>query len=469
MTRQASNSSTDDAPTNLQQQPTRLGRYTLLEQIGEGGMAQVFKARATGIEGFEKIVVVKRILPGHAKNKAFIDMLIAEAKVCSVLDHPNIVPIHELGASGDVYYIVMEYVGGLDLLQLFKLCGDRGRHIPIEIALYIISSVADALAYAHRAMDQAGRPLNIVHRDVSPSNVIVSRDGVVKLTDFGVARADMGRTPVAAKSDNLRGKLSYLSPEIASGRPIDHRSDVFALGTLLWESLTLKRLFMGKSHAATLANVRDVRVAKRFKRHAYIPQGVQSIIERALQLDPADRYPTADAMAEAIQDYLFHRRLRVSARSVAEFIRSVEGGQPLADPTTSLLDLTRDVPPNADPDTLVEVERPGGGDAPVAAGASDIDDLLAAIEREMPGDPATPLPGAHRPYNWAAPQAPDRRLTAAGAQHLRGLRAPVVHRARPPAAPWRRGRGRAGEHRRRLVGALVAQRGAAAAARALRG
>ena len=220
------------------------GKYELLEKIGAGGMAEIYRARARGVEGFEKILCVKKILPVYAKNRAFIEMLVAEAKLSSLLQHANVVQIYDLGQQEGLFYIVMEYVHGCDLLQLLTACTQRKERIPTELALFVISEVAKGLAYAHTATDRRGRPLNIIHRDVSPSNVLLSFDGDVKVVDFGVARADLESQEEdegGKKSSALKGKLGYMSPELVTGGEIDHRSDIFALGIVLWEALTLRR------------------------------------------------------------------------------------------------------------------------------------------------------------------------------------------------------------------------------------
>ncbi|TNF22409.1 MAG: serine/threonine protein kinase, partial [Deltaproteobacteria bacterium] len=303
----------------------RFGPYELLDKIGEGGMAEVWKARATGAAGFQRILVVKKILPMFANNKAFIDMLVTEAKLCSSLHHPNIVPIFDLGEIDGVYFVTMEYVEGVDLLRVLQRAARRQVRVPTEIAVYIAGEVARALAYAHGAVDHAGRPLNIIHRDVSPANIMIGNRGEVKLTDFGVARADLeAETRLGAASvvrhDGLKGKLSYMSPELVSGTEIDHRSDIFAVGTLIYEMLTLKRLFMGKSELQTMANVRKARITRRMERHEYIPRPVQDIIRTALARDPDQRYQSADALYEAVQDYLFEARLRVGPQEIARFL-----------------------------------------------------------------------------------------------------------------------------------------------------
>ena len=306
----------------------RFGKYELIEKIGEGGMAEVWRACATGAAGFQKILVVKKILPMYARNRAFVDMLVAEAKLCSLLVHPNIVSIHELGEIEGVYYIAMEHVDGVDLLQALQRAARDQVKVPTEVALFIAAEVARGLAYAHAAVDPEGRPLNLIHRDVSPANVMVGMRGEVKLMDFGVARADLEvesrrGTAQVVRHDGLKGKLSYMSPELVSGGEIDHRSDLFAVGTLLYEMLTLKRLFMGKSELQTMANVRRARITRRMEKHEYIPDAVQGILRRALAREPEERFQSAVELYEAIGDHLFEARLRVGPAQLAEFVATL--------------------------------------------------------------------------------------------------------------------------------------------------
>ena len=408
----------------------RFGPYELLDKIGEGGMAEVWKARATGAAGFQRILVVKKILPMFAKNKAFIDMLVAEAKLCSALHHPNIVPIFDLGVIDGIYYVTMEHVDGVDLLQVLQRAARRQMRVPTEVALFVAGEVARGLAYAHAAVDHEGRPLNIIHRDVSPANVMVGTRGEVKLTDFGVARADLeietrrGAASIV-RHDGLKGKLSYMSPELVSGGEIDHRSDIFAVGTLIYEMLTLKRLFMGKSELQTMANVRKARITRRIERHDYIPRPVQDIIRTALAREPSARYQNAGELYDAIQDYLFEARLRIGPSAVARFVVDLfpERAPRVAPPRVAVAggrrgDTIEDVPVHGSFDEDLRTERtgrpsladedfgeePSGLKQPPSSLARDeptdavtleteaeaarepadpVDELLIAIEREM--------------------------------------------------------------------------------------
>ena len=298
------------------------GRFELLDRIGIGGMAEVWRARVAGVGGFEKILVVKKILPAFASNKTFVDMLLAEARLCAVLQHANIVQTYENGEIDGQYYIAMEYVPGPDLFKVLSRATQVQMRIPTEMCLFIAAEAAKGLHYAHNAKDHYGRPLHIIHRDVSPSNIIISEAGEVKVMDFGVARATPGGQPNenATRSGVLKGKLGYMSPEQVTGQPFDNRSDIFSLGIILYESLTLKRLFLAKTDLETLVNIRDARLEHKFKKHAYIDENVRNVLRKALARDVNERYPSAIAMHDDIMTLLFQQKVQVSNSALANFI-----------------------------------------------------------------------------------------------------------------------------------------------------
>ncbi|MBM4371587.1 MAG: serine/threonine protein kinase, partial [Deltaproteobacteria bacterium] len=302
-----------------------LGKYELVEKIGAGGMAEVYRARLQGIEGFQKECVVKKILPGYARNMSFIRMLVDEAKLTSVLQHPNIVQIFELGSQENVFYMAMEFVEGKDLLKILARSAELKTRPPVEIICYIIAEVCKGLHYAHNAQDINGQPLNIIHRDVSPSNIIVSRSGHVKIMDFGVAKA---RTQDGSGSRHvLRGKLGYMSPEQVRAEEIDHRSDIFSLGVVFSEAITLKRLFLGRTDLETLINIRDANIDKKLSRYSFIPEGLAAILKKALAKERDGRYPSAEALQEAIDDFLYQSRHRVRSQDLESFLVELFGDQ----------------------------------------------------------------------------------------------------------------------------------------------
>ena len=298
------------------------GRYEMIDRIGLGGMAEVWLARVAGVGGFSKAVVIKKILPSFAQNKTFIDMLLAEARLCAVLQHANIVQVYENGEIDGVYFICMEYVAGHDLFKVLSRATQTQQRIPAELCLYIAAEAAKGLHYAHNARDHYGRSLHIIHRDVSPSNIILSESGECKIMDFGVARATPpgGQRENATRSGVLKGKLGYMSPEQVTGRQFDHRSDIFSLGIILYESLTLKRLFLAKTDLETLVNIRDARLEHKFKKHSYIDEDFRNVLRKSLAREPADRYPTALAMHDDIMQVLFDRRQHVSGSALTRFL-----------------------------------------------------------------------------------------------------------------------------------------------------
>jgi serine/threonine protein kinase len=270
------------------------GPYRLLEKIAVGGMAEVFRAKRPGVEGFEKILAVKRILPHLSDNKEFVDMFINEAKMVAGLSHPNIVQIFDLGKIDKSYYIAMEYVPGKDLRSIQRRAQERSLKIPLDISAHMIGKVCLALEYAHRKKDEGGRPMKIVHRDVSPQNVLIAYEGEVKLTDFGIAKAAT-KAPTT-DSGALRGKLLYMSPEQAWGRPIDRRSDLFSLGIILYELVSEQKPFLSNSEVSILELVRECKIAPPRSLNPKIPERLEAVVMKALAREPDDRYQDAGEM-----------------------------------------------------------------------------------------------------------------------------------------------------------------------------
>jgi TonB family protein len=266
-------------------------------------MADVFKARMSGEEGFEKIVAIKRILPHLATNEGFITMFVDEAKLAAQLTHNNIIHIYELGKVDAWHYIAMEYVDGKDLRSILKMGRDRAYPLPVELALFVTARIASALDYAHRRMAPDGRELNLVHRDVSPQNILISWEGDIKLCDFGVAKA---ATKVSTTiSGALKGKLQYMSPEQAWGKKIDRRSDIFSLGTVLFEALTGRNLFEGENDLAVLEKVRSGQVAAPSALNPEISPRIDQIVLKALAHEPQDRYQNASEFEKDLLAVLY--------------------------------------------------------------------------------------------------------------------------------------------------------------------
>lgn len=281
---------------------TPFGKYLLMERVAAGGMAEVFRAKQAGASGFQKVMAIKRILPQVAEDRDFIEMFIDEAKITGQLTHPNICPIYELGKIGEIHYIALEYVWGKDLLQIINRFRKQRKTMPHDMVAYIGAQMSEGLEYAHKKLDRQGKPLGIIHRDVSPQNVLVSYEGGVRVIDFGIAKAASRST--ATQAGVLKGKFGYMSPEQVRGLPIDHRSDVFAVGTCLWELATCDRLFLGESDFATLERVRHATVPKIRATVPGFPEELEKIILKALARDPIDRWQNAGDLQDALQRYL---------------------------------------------------------------------------------------------------------------------------------------------------------------------
>ncbi|MCA1665160.1 MAG: serine/threonine protein kinase, partial [Myxococcales bacterium] len=300
-------------------QPIPFGKYVLLERISVGGMAEVFKAKSFGVEGFEKILAIKRILPSMAEDADFIEMFIDEAKICGQLNHANICQIFELGRVEDSHFIAMEYVWGKDVLQIQNRFRKLRQTMKAEMAAFIAAKLCEGLDYAHKKKDAAGRPLGIIHRDISPQNILISYDGELKIIDFGIAKAASRSSKTQAGV--LKGKFGYMSPEQVRGLPLDRRSDVFAIGTILYELLTSDRLFMGESDFETLEKVRNVDVPPVTSINKNVPPELERILNKALARDVDERFQWANEMQEALHAFLLTREPVFTAKHLSTWMR----------------------------------------------------------------------------------------------------------------------------------------------------
>src|SRR5438045_5663798 len=272
--------------------PTRFGKYLLLERIAVGGMSEVVVAKGFGVEGFERLLAIKKILPTMGEDAEFIHMFVDEARLAVQLAHANIVQVLELGKHDESLYIAMEYISGRDLRQLMERFRKRQQPMPLPQACLIVAEVCEALDYAHRKRDAQGRALGIVHRDVSPQNVLVSFEGEVKLIDFGIAKAE-SRLQKKTQAGILKGKFSYMSPEQVKGSALDGRSERFACRLMLWELVCGEKLFVGDSDYAVLEKVRLGAIPPPRSRNPECPHALAKAILRALAADPARRHQTA--------------------------------------------------------------------------------------------------------------------------------------------------------------------------------
>jgi serine/threonine protein kinase len=302
-------------------QPVPFGKYLLLDRVSVGGMAEVFKAKSYGVEGFEKIIAIKRILPTMGEDRDFIKMFIDEAKIAGQLAHANICQIFELGRIDGSHFIAMEYIWGKDLLQIQNRLRKIKQPMPIAMACFSIAKVLEGLDYAHRKRDPMGRPLEIVHRDCSPQNVLVSYEGEVKVIDFGIAKATSRNSRTMAGV--LKGKFGYMSPEQVRGLPLDRRSDLFALGTMLYECLTGDRLFQGETDFSTLEKVRNVDIRPPREINPNIPQAVEAVILKALAKDVEERYQWCSEMLADLQAFLMSQDVVFTAKSLSSWLKEV--------------------------------------------------------------------------------------------------------------------------------------------------
>ncbi len=301
----------------MAQDPIVYGKYQLLELLARGGMGEVFKARSYGVEGFEKTLVIKRILPELSKNPRFVEMFIDEAKVAVTLTHANIAQVFDLGFVDGTYFIAMEYVPGYDLFTVLRWGQKLDRLMPPELAVYVVSELAKGLDYAHRRRDSELRPLGIVHRDVSPENVLLSYEGEVKITDFGIARS---RSSIHRMAQLPPGKFAYLAPEQAREQEVDARADLFALGTILYEALTGVRPFQASTPLGTLERARRGDAPPMIDVKPGIAQELSDIVTHAMSPNRSERYATAGELYEDLIQFLYASGRRVGAHDLARFL-----------------------------------------------------------------------------------------------------------------------------------------------------
>ena len=310
-------------------QPARFGKYLLLDKIGTGGMAELFLAKQTGLSGFEKVVAIKRILPHLTQGSEFVTMFINEAKLAALLTHQNIVQIYDLGNVDECHYIAMEYIMGKDLRTVINHGKSKGMPLSIGDALLIVSKICSALDYAHRRKDLNGNELHLVHRDISPQNILVSYEGEVKLVDFGIAKAAMGGQET--KTGVLKGKLAYMSPEQAWGKPVDGRTDLFALGIVLYEAVTGERLFTGNDEISILERVRKAEITPPTQLNRSIPVELEAILLKALAKEPENRYQTASEMEMALEDLITKKGYAFSSLSLSHYMQALFSEEILKD------------------------------------------------------------------------------------------------------------------------------------------
>ena len=299
-------------------------RYTITERLDHGGMAEVFRGVAESMEGFKKAVAIKRILPNLTKNQKFVSMFLDEARLSLFLQHANIVQVFDISKTPDnAYFLVMEYVDGCNLKALIERQKQKNKRIDVGHTIYLMIECCKALQYAHSLEHpETNEPLGIVHRDISPPNILLSKNGEVKLVDFGLAKAN---SQIESTDPGVvKGKFSYLSPEAASGLEVDHRADVFAVGIILWELFTARRLFYGETDYQTVELVRQARVPSIAALNPEIEPELEQVVRKALAREPDDRYQSANDLGDALAQFLFSRRMKVTARDISNLVRDTQ-------------------------------------------------------------------------------------------------------------------------------------------------
>jgi serine/threonine-protein kinase len=404
-------------------------RYRVLERLASGGMAEVFLAESAGIEGFKKQVAIKRVLPQLSEKKRFIAMFLDEARLSAHLSHSNVAQVFDIGVGDNAYFIVMEYVDGADLKAVIESMTKGGQTFPVEAACFIAAKICEGLTYAHELRGPDGQPLQIVHRDMSPPNVLMTKHGEVKIVDFGLAKA----TSQLEKSEAgiIKGKFGYLSPEAAQGLEIDQRTDIFAVGIILWEMLAGRRLFLGETDFGTVKMVQEAKIPKL----PNVPKDLEPILARALAREPAARYSSARDLGRDLTAFLYRHGRPVSAYDVAEYVRTAMAMRKKAQPDkASIIDKLIE-------EALLEFTSlqddkvaPAGAKADEApkAGFEDIGNWADEL-----GSSSAALPPARKPMpsmeegNLAALEETDPKIKM---PPLTETPAPVVVTPKPPAA-----------------------------------
>ena len=294
-------------------------RYRVIEKLESGGMAVVFRAESEGLQGFRKQVAIKRVLPHLSSKKKFISMFLDEARLSAQLSHSNCVQVFDIGVGDNAFFIVMEFVDGANLKSIADHIKKSGMDFPVEHAVYLGIELCKGLSYAHELTDPQGVALHIVHRDMSPPNVLITKHGEVKIVDFGLAKANSQLEK--SEPGIIKGKFSYLSPEAAMGQEVDARTDVFAVGIILWELLAGQRLFLGDTDFQTVKRVQAAQVPSISQINRRAPQDLEKIIARALARDPATRYATARDLGLDLSRFLFKFGVPVSTFDVAQLVQ----------------------------------------------------------------------------------------------------------------------------------------------------
>ncbi len=397
--------------TEGQPLPSQFGRYTLVTRLAVGGMAEVFRAKMASAHGFEKILVIKRILPHLAADKNFVSMFIDEAKLTAQLTHPKIVQVTDFGEVAGQYFIALEFIDGFDALALLRTCAHKRMRLPYHLGVFVTMEVLEALDYAHNARDNEGRPMKLVHRDISPSNIFIARRGDVKLGDFGIAHAQERESKTQAGT--LKGKYGYMSPEQVTGGVLDGRSDVFAIGIVLAEMLMGRRLFTAPNDLDVLLMVRDGRLERLDKYAQDLPAELDRIVRKALKKGLTERYQAAGEFRDDLADFLLKEGKRVGAKDLGGFSadlydESPQGQKRLLEKWSQPPPPAAAAPERARPSITPAVSRPAIAAVPSSA--------RSGRETAPPPGAGPGASGPNRTPTGAVPAAaPSRAATAPAA------------------------------------------------------
>ncbi len=404
-------------------EPEEFGEYLVYERLGVGGMATVHRAKKRGIEGFERVVALKRLLSHLVEDEHFIASFVREARLASLLQHANVVQIYDLGRVSDVYYIAMEYLRGVDLRQILRQSRYATGAPPIPFTVALMNELLDGLDYAHNLADESGVPLNLVHRDVSPSNAIVARDGHLKLIDFGIAKAT---TPsLRTRSGHVKGKFAYMAPEALGAEDLDRRSDVFSAGIVMWELLTARPLFAGRTDFDTIQRVRKMAVPPPSSINPACPADLDDIVLTALARDKEERWGSAAAMQSAIGIVADRYSVRATNREVAEWIQwafdqpRLPPGQPRTPPASSPVPVPRRGANHPSNPFAILNAPPSPTMAPLDDGMDEVSiEIVWGKDDEAPSVVIEIVdPGSQRVASWsvdeAQPSAPVNDISAA--------------------------------------------------------
>ncbi len=389
----------------MSQTVEQFGKYILLERVAAGGMAEVYLAKSTGAVGVNKFVAIKRILPQYSDHQDFIEMFKEEAKIAVNLNHGNVVSIYDFGVEKAQFFLVMEYVEGRNLRQILNELKKTNTQITIEQIVYMMKEVAAGLDHAHRCIDgTTGKPLNIVHRDMSPQNIMVSYEGEVKIIDFGIAKAETQLE--ATKAGTLKGKYGYMSPEQADGQPIDPRTDIFSLGIVLWELLANDRLFTSNSEAAILRKIRECQVPSIRKINPSIPPELERIVNKALAKDKSLRYQTAAALHRDLNRFLNTQYPEFSPHDFSVFMKNAFSAVFL-DQRRKLIEFSKIQANNAEEKTIVTQADMRAPQRPLAyAPSTESDDGDEKLNIDTSTDIQVNLDNLKTPSKPAGPKTP---------------------------------------------------------------